>query len=87
MVYETTCATCEKKQLEELENSELGEEELRDKKRKLVLYKYVGEFIRSVLGVPIKSIPKIKVFYKKSWSGIKPKPYCLNTLEGLDLIL
>ena len=49
MVYETTCATCEKKQLEELENSELGEEELRDKKRKLVLYKYVGELIRSVI--------------------------------------
>ena len=40
-----------------------------------------------VPGVPKKSIPKIKVFYKKSWSGIKSKPYCLNTLEGLDLIL
>ena len=41
----------------------------------------------SIPGVPKKSIPKIKVFYKKSWSGIKSKPYCLNTLEGLDLIL
>ena len=40
-----------------------------------------------VPGVPKKSIPKIKVVYKKSWSGIKSKPYCLNTLEGLDLIL
>ena len=47
IVYETTCATCEKMQLEELENSELGEEEIKDKKRKLVLYKYIGESSRS----------------------------------------
>ena len=40
-----------------------------------------------ITGVPKKSIPKIIAFYKKSWSGIKLKPYCLNTLEGLDLIL
>ena len=37
-------------------------------------------------GCPKKSIPKIKVFYKKSRSGIKSKPYRLNTLEGLDMI-
>ena len=43
--------------------------------------------ILDCIGCPKKSIPKIKVYYKKSWSGIKSKTYCLNTLEGLDLIL
>ena len=42
----------------------------------LKLWKYE----KYIPGVPKNSIPKIKVFYKKSWSGIKPKPYCLNTL-------
>ena len=43
--------------------------------------------LRMVPGVPKKSIPKIKVFYKKSRSGILSKSYLLNTLEGLDMIL
>ena len=38
-------------------------------------------------GVPKKSVPKIKVFYKKSRSGIISKPYCPNTLESSDMIL
>ena len=38
-------------------------------------------------GVPKKTIPKIKVFYEKSRSGIISKPYSVNTLGGLDMIL
>ena len=38
-------------------------------------------------GVPKKSSPKIKVFYKKSWSVIISKPYCPNTLGSPDMIL
>ena len=54
---------------------------------KMSYFLFVRAWAMPVLGVPKKSIPKIKVFYKKSWSGIKSKPYCLNYLEGLDLIL
>ena len=41
----------------------------------------------AIPGVPKKSVPKIKVFYKKSRSGIISKPYCPNTLESSDMIL
>ena len=47
IVYETTCVTCETKQRQEIENSDLGEKEKLDKIKSLQLFKYIGESNRS----------------------------------------
>ena len=47
IVYEITCTTCEQKELEEIENSELDDKIKLDKKNNLQLYKYIGESSRS----------------------------------------
>ena len=47
IVYETTCVTCERQEIEAIENSELDEKTKNDKKRNISLFKYIGESSRS----------------------------------------
>ena len=48
VVYETWCRTCEKRDIEKIENSEEDEEAKKDRIRNLPLYKYIGESSRSL---------------------------------------
>ena len=44
LVYETRCITCEEREIEKIEKETVGDEEKRkERKRKMKLYKYVGE--------------------------------------------
>ena len=47
IVYETTCATCEARARQEIEESDLGEKEKIEKIKSMKLFKYVGESNRS----------------------------------------
>ena len=47
IVYETTCVTCETLARKEIEEDDLGDQEKLDKKKKIKLFKYVGESGRS----------------------------------------
>ena len=47
IVYETTCTTCERQEIELIENSELDDKTKNEKKRKISLFKYIGESSRS----------------------------------------
>ena len=47
VVYETTCSTCELREIQEIENSDLDDKMKLDKKRNLRQYKYIGESSRS----------------------------------------
>ena len=47
IVYENWCITCEKRSLQEIEDMELEEAEIKEKKQKVKIYKYIGETARS----------------------------------------
>ena len=47
LVYETHCLNCEETEGQKIENMEIEEQEKMDMKRKLKLYKYIGETSRS----------------------------------------
>ena len=47
LVYETRCLTCERTNIHEIENMEIGEQEKIELKKKMVLFKYIGETSRS----------------------------------------
>ena len=47
MIYETWCITCERLELDKIEEQDLGEHEKSELKRKIKKYKYVGETGRS----------------------------------------
>ena len=47
IVYETTCVTCEMKDRQEIEDSDLGEKEKSEKIKNMKVFKYIGESSRS----------------------------------------
>ena len=47
IVYENWCITCEKREIERLEEMEISEDEKKENLRKIKLYKYIGETARS----------------------------------------
>ena len=48
LVYETSCLTCEYKQVEYINGLEVDEKEKEDMKNRIKKYKYIGETSRSV---------------------------------------
>ena len=46
-MYETRCVTCEEKALLELPEQELTDEDRKEKEKKIILFKYIGESSRS----------------------------------------
>ena len=47
VVYETRCLTCERKEQDKIDNLEIEEQEKKQEKSKIKLYKYIGETSRS----------------------------------------
>ena len=46
-MYETRCVTCEEKALQELQEQELTDKDRKEKEKKIILFKYIGESSRS----------------------------------------
>ena len=47
VVYETRCLTCERKEQDKIDNLEIEEQEKKQEKSKIKLFKYIGETSRS----------------------------------------
>ena len=47
IVYETRCVTCEENSRKEIQEQELPDKERKEKEKKIILFKYIGESSRS----------------------------------------